>query len=171
LLGNDLGVLDAFLRSVQRLAESRLVDRLQQVVDCIHLERPYGILVVGCDERNQRHLVLLQHPHDADAVELRHLKVQQREVRSLLLDGRKRFLAGRRLRHDDDVFEGTKQRGEEGARWAFIVGDDYAEARVHEALRVETKGMVARYSAGILIRTVVPASGALSIDSAAASPY
>ena len=81
LLGDDLGVLDPLLRAVERFAQPRLLDRLQQVVDGVHLEGAHGVLVVRRDERDERHRLLLQHPHDADAVEFRHLQIEQRQIR------------------------------------------------------------------------------------------
>ena len=53
LLGDDLGVLDPLLRAVERLAQAGLVDRLQQVVDGVHLERAHRVLVVRGDERDR----------------------------------------------------------------------------------------------------------------------
>ena len=143
LLGDDLGVLDPLLRPVQRLAQARLLDRLQQVVDGVHLERAHRVLVVGGDERDQRQLALLQHPHDADAVELRHLQVEQRQIRALLLDRRHRLAARRRLRHDHDVVERAQQRREKRSRRPFVVGDHDAQAGVHDAFRVDAKGSAA----------------------------
>ena len=39
LLRDDFGVLDALLRPVERFAQSGLLDRLQQIVDGVDLER------------------------------------------------------------------------------------------------------------------------------------
>src|SRR3954463_16204170 len=67
------------MRSCARFTVSRqprLLDRLQQIVDRIDFERADSVLVVGGNEGDQRHRVLLQHPDDPNAIEFRHLPVK-----------------------------------------------------------------------------------------------
>ena len=52
LFSDDLRMLNAFLRPVERFSQSRFFDRLQQVVDGIYLERTHGVLVVCRDKRD-----------------------------------------------------------------------------------------------------------------------
>ena len=136
LLGDDFRVLDPLLRAIERLAQSRLLDRLQQVVDGIHFEGAHGVLVVGGDERDERHRLLLQHPHDADAVELRHLPVEQREIRSSPF----RSIATASLpdaASPTTTTSSNDRRSDDQKRAGrpFVVGDDDSEARAHIATR------------------------------------
>jgi hypothetical protein len=163
-------MLDPLLRPVQRLAQAGFVDRLQQVVDRVDLECAYRVLVIGRHERDERQLMLLQHPHHADAVELGHLQVQQRQIRPFALDRRHRLRAGPRLGHNHDVFEGAQQRGEKRPCRPFVVGNHDAETCVHEAVCADTRSAANRKSAGRRISTVVPAPGSLPIDRLAAEP-
>ena len=165
LFGDDFCVFDAFLRPIERLAQAGFIDRLQQVVDRVHLECAHRIFVVGGHERDQRQVVLLEQAHHADAVKLRHLQIQQRQIRPFPLDRRQGLLARLGLGHHHDVFEGAQERGEKRSRRPFIVGDDDAETGAHDAFLVAAKAAVALVSAGMRISTVVPAFGALPIDS------
>jgi len=81
-------VLDPLLGAVDRLAQPRLLDRLEQVVHRVDLAGPHRVFVVSRAECDQRHLLLFQHTHDADAVELWHLQVEQRPIVALALDPR-----------------------------------------------------------------------------------
>jgi len=54
--------------------------------------------------------VSFQNPHHADAIQLRHLPVEQRQVRPLLFDHGNGLAAGRRFANDADVVERPEQR-------------------------------------------------------------
>ena len=51
-------------RSSQRSLEACVVDRLQQVVKCLHLESVHGIIVIGRQENHDRSLIRRQSPQD-----------------------------------------------------------------------------------------------------------
>jgi hypothetical protein len=50
LFCDDFRVLESLLRPVERFPQSRFFDRLQQIVDGIHLKRAHGVLVVCRDK-------------------------------------------------------------------------------------------------------------------------
>ena len=66
-------------RPLERRGEPLVRERLQQVVDRVDLERPQGELVVRRDE-DDRHAAAEQLEH-LEAVELRHLDVEEQQVR------------------------------------------------------------------------------------------
>ena len=63
----------------ERLLEPLGAERLQQVVDRVHLERAQRVLVVGGDEDDRQ--VAPEQLEHLEAVELRHLHVEQHQVR------------------------------------------------------------------------------------------
>jgi hypothetical protein len=64
-----------------------LVYRLEQIVEGVHLERAKGVVVVCGHEDDHRLLCLSQRGDDLEAVEIRHLDVEQHHVRGMLADG------------------------------------------------------------------------------------
>ena len=68
------------LRAGQRLAEALAVERLQQVVERVHVERPQRVAVVGGDEHDERHLVGADGVDHVEAVRARHLHVEEHQV-------------------------------------------------------------------------------------------
>ena len=72
---------------VYRIGEPRRIDRLQQVVDRVDLERLDGVLIVRGDEDDLRRRVVAEHPpRDLEAGEPRHLDVQEHDVGLQLVD-------------------------------------------------------------------------------------
>jgi hypothetical protein len=67
-------------RPPERFPESVGVERLEQVVEGVHLEGPHGVLVVRGDEHDGRHVPRPYLGEHAEAVELRHLYVEKHEV-------------------------------------------------------------------------------------------
>ncbi len=81
-------------------------ERLQQVVDRVHVERPQRVLVVGRDEHD-RHVAADQFEH-LEAVELRHLDVEKQQVGMQLGDGLDCLEPVGALGHDLDVGIGVR---------------------------------------------------------------
>ena len=151
------------MRSCARLSVSRsraLLDRLQEIVDGVQLERVHGILVVRRHEGDERHPVLLQQSDDADAVELRHLQIEQRQIRPLPLDDRHGVASRRGFADEHGVIERPQERGEECAGRSLVVRDDDAKTLAHTAFRIG--GSCTTRSAGRTMVTVVPRPGAVS---------
>ena len=107
----------------------------------------------------------------SDLIELRHLPVEQRQVRLLFLDHRDRLPAGRGFADDRDVLERPEQREQERPRGPLVVGHHDAQPGAHTAARLRT-GLSATFSVtGSLTVTIVPTPAVLSIDKHAAGPY
>ena len=137
----QLGTFDPLLRAVQRLAQPRLVHGFEEVIDGVQFECAYGVLLECRHERDQRDFVLLQRADDAEAVELGHVQIEQRQVRLLAHDQRHRLSSRRRLAHDDGVVERSQHRRQKGTRWPLVVRDDDPERRRHVPLRSGTGGV------------------------------
>ncbi len=121
------------LCAVQRVPQPRLVHRLQQVIDGIHLERAHSVLVIRGHKRDERHRLPLKLTNDAHAIELRHLPIEERKVRFLFLDHRDGVSTRRRLPDHRHVFERPQQRDEETSRRPFVVCDDDTKTGAHTA--------------------------------------
>ena len=164
-----LAAFHSFVRPVQRVAQPRLVDGLQQVVDGVQLEGPHRVFLVSRDERDQRHFVLLEGADHAEPVELGHVQVEQRQVRLLLHDQRHRLPARIRFADDADVVEAAEERGEERSRRPLVVGDHDAEGRCHRA-RSSTARSAGPDGAGTVTSTSVTPGVSLWIWSVPSVP-
>ena len=70
-----------------RRGKTRLFDRLQQIVECVHLERGHRVAIESRHKHDDRHRIALQPAHDVEAVEPGHLDVEEDEVRPQIFDG------------------------------------------------------------------------------------
>ena len=70
-------------RPVERLRDSFFVERLEQVVDCIHFKGLHRILIKsgGKDDLRQVDLAVHQLLDHAKAIKSRHLNVKKRYIR------------------------------------------------------------------------------------------
>ena len=73
-------------RAFERLLEARLVERLEQEVQRVDLERADGMFVVRGHEDDGRHVVAVEVLDDIEAVHAGHLHVEEHEVGLLALD-------------------------------------------------------------------------------------
>ena len=115
-------------RALDRLLQALRLDRLQQVVDRVHLERLDRVLV----ERGHEDDVACQLPLDQPARHLEarqpgHLHVQEHHVGLQALDGSQRLEAVGRLPHHLDVAELAEQEAQLVARQLFVVDDDRSQ--------------------------------------------
>ena len=143
--------------------DARPCERLQQVIDRLHLEGTDRILVVsgGEDDVRRRRAERLQ---DLEAVHARHLHVEKYEIRSPLGDQLNRFHAVRRIADHVDVAELGEEPAQAVARELLVVDHERANARLgHHA--VASTGRAGRRS-----RTRVPIPGALEISGRQAAP-
>ena len=87
---------------------------------------------------------LLQQPHDANAVELGHLQVEEGDVRFFAFDEGHGLEAGHGFTHEGHVVERSEERDEEGPRRAFVINDDDAETRrsTRDRARAGVHGLV-----------------------------
>ena len=78
------GLAQPLPRALQRLLETVLAERLQQIIHRVRVERPHRVLIVGRHE-NHRDRWVDQFQH-LEAIQLRHLHVQEHQVRLVLRD-------------------------------------------------------------------------------------
>ena len=84
--------VDAPAGPLHRQLEPRLVDRLQQVVDRVDLERLDGVLIVRRDEDDVRPVLRVEHPpRHLEPGQPGHLHVEKHDVGLQAIDGRERL--------------------------------------------------------------------------------
>ena len=107
------------------LRDALAIERLQQVIDGVHLERLHRILIVSGGEDNLRQwdFAVQQLLDDAESVQPRHLHVEEDQIGRELLDQAHRLDAVLALRQDVDI-EFAQQVGKLVARQLFVVNDD-----------------------------------------------
>ena len=108
-------------RVLQRLLETIAAERLQQVVDRVHLEGLQRVLVVGGDEHDRRHPIGADLLDDAKAVAHRHLHVEEHQIGMLMLNRADRLLAVGAFADELDVFFLRQQPDDTLARHRFVV--------------------------------------------------
>ena len=97
-------LLDVVPRAAERLAEAIAVERLQQIVERAHLERPERVLVVSRDEDDHAASSRRRSPlNDLEAVGAGHLDVEEDEIGLKLLDGGDGFEAVAALAEELDA--------------------------------------------------------------------
>jgi hypothetical protein len=110
-------------RMVQGLPKTLAAERLEQVVDRVHLERAQGELVVGGGEDIVR-FGAGQFDH-LEAIELGHLDVEEHQFRLQLADGLDGLEAIRAFADDLDVGMRCQVLAQQPARQVFVVHDQY----------------------------------------------
>jgi hypothetical protein len=131
---------DPHARPCQCLGQALGAERFQQVVDRMDLERFDRVLVIGGDE-DDRDLAPEQLQH-VKAVQLRHLNVEEDQIRLLLRDRFHRLETVAALCDDVDVRVRCEQLAQQHPRQRFIVNNDHPQwhfrARRHTVARVTT---------------------------------
>ena len=115
--------LDLLARALQGLGEALAVERLEDVVEGADLEGLQGVLVVRGDEDHQRHALRPDRVDHVEAAHLRHLHVQEHQVRRVVLDRHHGFFAVAALRRHLDVRLERQQCRQPLARQRFVVDD------------------------------------------------
>ena len=118
-----LARVDLAADAAQRALEALAVERLEQVVERLHLERAQRVLVVGGDEHDGRHPIRADGLDHLEAVELRHLDVEEHEIRGLGQDGLDGFDAVPGFADDLDVLFSAEERAHPLARERLVVDD------------------------------------------------
>jgi hypothetical protein len=137
-LPRSIGRSIAFRRRARstETSEPRLIHRLHQVVDGVDLERLDGVLVEGGHEDDVRRGLVLHHAaRHLEAVEPRHLDVEEHDVRLQPFDGRQRFDAVAGLADDFDAADLAEQVAELVARQLFVVDEHGAQVHGHAVTR------------------------------------
>jgi hypothetical protein len=110
-------------RALDGFAEALVVDRLQQVVECIGIECLQRELVVGRNENNDGHVAAGESSQNLEAVDAWHLHVQENDIRQGLANGVDRLAAVPALATDLDVVE-PLQTDLEPSPGEFLVVND-----------------------------------------------
>ena len=120
--GRPLLRADAGARAIERLGEALGAERLQQVVDRVHLERADGVAVVGGDENDGD--VAADELEHVEPVELRHLDVEHQQIGLQLGRCFHRLESVRALGDDLDVGVVGQPLAKNPARERFVIDDD-----------------------------------------------
>ncbi len=89
--------------TVERQGEALLRDRFEQVVHRRNLEGPDGVLVVRRDEDHRGHALCPDGVDHREAIDARHLHVEQHEIRLPVLNQRDRLAPVSRRQHGLDA--------------------------------------------------------------------
>ena len=115
--------------TLERAKEPRAVERLQQVVERMDLERLQRVLVVGRREDDERYPVRGQRANHAEAIHDRDLDVEEDQLGLEPLDGRERLRAVGALAHHLDVGLLLQQREHALSSHRLIVHNQGANLR------------------------------------------
>jgi hypothetical protein len=106
----------------------------QQVVHRVHHERAQGVLVVrGAEDHDRRPRLTGDQLQHLEAIELRHLHVEEHQVGPLLGDRLHRLEAVRGLPDHLDALVGAEVLAQQRARRGFVVHEQDAQALSHAA--------------------------------------
>jgi hypothetical protein len=125
-LGRTDGGIDFSFGALNGFGDAGLVKGLQDVVDGVHVESLYGVLVEGSGENNVRHFefTLDEFLQDAEAVEAGHLHVEKNEIGRMFLDEVDGFETIFALAEKIDLGKGFEEKGEFIASGFFVVDDN-----------------------------------------------
>ena len=129
--------------AIQRLMKALVVERLQEIIESVHVERLQGELVVGGDEYHHGGIQPVERGQQLEAGQPWNLNVQKQEIRVQLADGSQRLGSVTALGDDLDVFFLLEQRGEAGPSKGFVIYDDRTDT-VHvcaPAVEEESSGV------------------------------
>ena len=104
--------------------ETIALDRFQQVIDRVQLERLDGKVVMRGDERDRRRRAGLEEPRHIEAAGFGHVQIEEGEIGPPRLDQVDRLLAVAGLADDLDVRKRLEQVDQEPARRPLIVSED-----------------------------------------------
>ena len=107
-----------------------LVERLQHVIDSVHLKGLNRVVFESRCENDWRHAQLALHEllYDAEAVKSGHLHVQKDEIRIVLLDERERFKPVFALRDHVDFRKAAQEKLQLVARGPLVVDNHCADS-------------------------------------------
>jgi hypothetical protein len=114
-------------RARQGILEAIAIERLEQVVQRVHLERAERVSVERGDEDDERHPLRADGLDQLESGCTRHLHIEEHEIRTKGLDCRHRRRAILALGDDlHPVFEG-EQHEQPLPREGLVVGNDHAD--------------------------------------------
>jgi hypothetical protein len=114
--------------AIERDIEPRILDGLQEVVERVRFERLQCVLVVRRDEHGQRHLRRGQGLQELEAVDTRHLHVEEHDVGLMLGDREERLASVAGLADDLDVGMAREPERQTAPGEGFVVNDQRTQA-------------------------------------------
>src|SRR5215207_11299376 len=151
---------DGPLGACDRLAQALLVERFEEVIDRVDLERAEGVLVVGRYENHRRHRLHADGLDDLEAADFGHLHVEEDQVRPESADGLDRLAAVGALGDDLDL-RVVEQNLDALPRQLHVVNDDRPDT--HLTLAVSSRK-------GSSMLTTVPSPGRAATSKWCAAP-
>jgi hypothetical protein len=114
--------------TTQCLFQAGTVDRLQEVVDRIHLERLHGVLIEGCDEDERKCVILTfeKVPCDLEPVQSGHLDIEKDQIGREAINRSQRLDAVAGLRDDVYITELLELVTQLVARRLLVVNHQYS---------------------------------------------
>ena len=119
-----IALFEPFLRPVQSFPQPRFFDGFQQVIDRVKLKCLHRKLVISRHESDERKRSFTEQFDGFQTGNLRHLQIEERQIRFRFFDYLDGFRAIFRFADDFHIFKTLKQSFEKISRRAFIVGND-----------------------------------------------
>ncbi len=126
--------LEKIGRALDRPDDALVVERLQEIIERLDLERVHGVLFERGDEHDRRRPLFVHRRRDRETIEVGHLNVQEHEIRwrrhaPEQLHG---VAAARALVDVRDAADLLQHAAQPAPRRRFIVNDDRAHDRSRE---------------------------------------
>ena len=125
--------LEVLPRTDERLVKTLPVERLQQVVERVHVEGAQGVVIEGGHEDDQRHARRADGFDDLESARAGHLYVEKDQVRFQASDGVDRVGAGGALGHQFQPVFGREERAQPLAGQRLVIGDEDTHLAVRHA--------------------------------------
>src|ERR1051325_739649 len=123
--------------ALQHGAEALLPTRLEQVVERLHFERAQRVLVMRRDEDDGRRAI--EQREHFEAVELRHLDVDEEDIGIVLRHGANGFESVRAFGDDLEFFVGSEVLAQHVARERLVVDDDRTDQALTAGISISTR--------------------------------
>ncbi len=116
-------------RPRQRPEKTRVIERLEQVIERFHLERLDCIFVVSRHENHRGRCIAAEALQNVEAIASRHLHVEEEKARFALPHSLDRLRARAALAHNRDLGIARKQRRNVRARQRLVIHDQSCESK------------------------------------------
>src|SRR5581483_169155 len=124
--GFEILITNPVPRPFERLEKTPAVNRLEQIIERLHLESPQRVFVISGDENDLRHPPRadgLDHP---EPVEPGHLNVEKHQVGGLAQDGRHGLAPAPAFANHFNIRLALKPAVNPLARQLFIINNQYS---------------------------------------------
>jgi hypothetical protein len=110
-------------RPFERLLETLLIERLEQVVERVHLKGAHRVMIIGRHEDDVRHPFGNERADHGEAVQLRHLHIEKDQIAGSVAERGDRLDAVLTLADDLKLGMGLQHLAHHPARERFVVND------------------------------------------------